>query len=62
MPGADPAHIQPRSSFHDLAHQLREARVRLANALSGTETEPTAGKAKVAARADDASEGSRHRR
>ena len=44
MPGADPAHIQPRNAFHDLAHQLREARIKLANTLSGIETEPAAGK------------------
>ena len=62
MPGADPAHIQPRNTFHDLAHQLREARIRFANALSGVGTELAAGKTKVAARADEASEGGRIRR
>ncbi|HMA69971.1 MAG TPA: hypothetical protein VKP67_00545 [Xanthobacteraceae bacterium] len=62
MPGADPAHIQPRSTFHDLARQLREARVRLANKLSGIETEPAAGKTKVADRTEEASEGRRVRR
>jgi hypothetical protein len=35
MPKVDPAHIQPRSSFHDLAHDLREARLKLENKLSG---------------------------
>jgi hypothetical protein len=62
MPGADPAHIQPRNTFHDLARQLREARVRLADKLSGIETEPAAGKTKVAGRMDEASEGRRVRR
>ena len=57
MPSADPAHIQPRNSFHDLAHQLREARIRLANELSGIGTEPAAGRTKVADRADEAGEG-----
>jgi hypothetical protein len=62
MPGADPAHIQPRNTFHDLAHQLREARVKLANKLSGIETEADASKTKVAGRMDEASEGRRVRR
>jgi len=62
MPGVDPAHIQPRNTFHDLAHQLREARIRLANELSGTGTEAAAGRTKVAARTDEASEGHRARR
>jgi hypothetical protein len=31
MPGADPAHVQPRNSFHDLTRKLREARVKLEN-------------------------------
>jgi hypothetical protein len=57
MPSADPAHIQPRNSFHDLAHQLREARIRLANELSGIGTEPADGRTKVADRADEAGEG-----
>jgi hypothetical protein len=35
MPGIDPAHIQPRNSFHDLAHDLREARLKLDNKLKG---------------------------
>jgi len=61
MPGADPAHIQPRNSFHDLAHQLREARVRLENELGGA-TAVAAAKTKVAARVDEVSEGSRVRR
>ncbi len=60
MPGADPAHIQPQNTFHDLAHQLREARVKLAEGLSGTE--PAATRTKMAARTDDASEGRRARR
>jgi hypothetical protein len=57
MPGADPAHIQPRNSFHDLAHQLREARLKLENELSGA-TAAAAGKTKVAAQVDP-SEGRR---
>jgi hypothetical protein len=61
MPGADPAHVQPRNSFHDLAHQLREARIRLENELSGA-TAAAAGKTKVAAQVDEASEGTRVRR
>jgi hypothetical protein len=59
MHSADPAHIQPRPTFHDLAHQLREARTRLANEMNGTE--PT-GKTKVAARTDEANEGRHARR
>jgi hypothetical protein len=51
MPGADPAHIQPRNSFRDLAHQLREARLKLENELSGA-TIVAAGKTKVAAQVD----------
>ena len=62
MPGADPAHIQPRNTFHDLARQLREARVRLADKLGEIEAEPAAGKTKVADRTDEASEGRRVRR
>ena len=56
MPGADPAHVQPRSSFHDLARRLREARLKLDNELSGA-TAAAPSKAKVLARADDANEG-----
>jgi len=62
MPGADPAHIQPRNTFHDLAHQLREARVRLANELSGNGMEPAASKTKVADRTEEAGDGRRVRR
>jgi hypothetical protein len=51
MPGADPAHIQPRNTFHDLAHQLREARLKLENELSGTTT-AAAGKTKIVAQVD----------
>jgi hypothetical protein len=61
MPGPDPAHVQPRNSFHDLAHELREARLKLDNELSGTTT-ATAGKTKVVAQVDEASEGGRVRR
>jgi hypothetical protein len=58
MPGADPAHIQPRNTFHDLARQLREARIKLDNKLSEIETEPAA-KTKVADRTDETGEGRR---
>ena len=61
MPGIDPAHIQPKSTFHDLAHQLREARTRLAIEMNGAGT-AAAGRTKVADRTDDASEGRRVRR
>lgn len=61
MPGADPAHIQPRNSFHDLAGQLREARLRLDNELSGTAT-AVASKTKVAAQVDAAGDGRHVRR
>jgi hypothetical protein len=62
MPGVDPAHIQPGSSFHDLAHQLREARARLDNEMTAAVTEAAAGKMKVASRDDEPSGGRRHRR
>lgn len=62
MPGADPAHIQPRNTFHDLAHQLREARLKLDNELGLAQNEPTVARTKVAARTDEPSEGRRHRR
>src|SRR5215467_688581 len=52
MPSADPAHIQPRNSFHDLARQLREARLKLDNELKGTAT--AVGKTKVLAQVDEA--------
>jgi hypothetical protein len=58
MPGIDPAHIQPQNSYHDLAHQLREARTRLADGMNTAATEPTVVKTKVAA----LYEGRRHRR
>ena len=61
MPGADPAHIQPKSSFHDLAHQLREARLRLDNELNGAVAEAVVAKMKVASR-DEPGEGRRRRR
>jgi hypothetical protein len=37
MTRIDPAHIQARSSFHDLAHELREARLKMEDKL-GTKT------------------------
>jgi len=57
MPNADPAHVQPRNTFHDLAHELREARLKLENELSGATT-AAAGKTKFAAQVDQ-SEGRR---
>jgi hypothetical protein len=57
MPSADPAHVQPRNAFHDLAHQLREARLKRDNELTGT-TAAAAGKTKIAAQVDE-SEGRR---
>ncbi len=35
MPRIDPAHINARGSFHDLAHDLREARLKLEARLKG---------------------------
>ena len=61
MPGADPAHVQPRNAFHDLAHQLREARVELDDKLSGSTT-TAASKTRLVAQVDEASEGQRGRR
>jgi len=55
MPGADPAHVQSGSSFHDLARRLREARLKSNNELNGVSA--AAGKAKVLAQADEASKG-----
>jgi hypothetical protein len=51
MPSADPAHVQPRNTFHDLAHQLREARLKRENELSGAAT-AAAGKTKIVAQVD----------
>jgi hypothetical protein len=51
MPSADPAHVQPRNAFHDLAHQLREARLRREDEPSGA-TAAAAGKTKIAAQVD----------
>jgi hypothetical protein len=62
MPGVDPAHIQPRPAFHDLAHQLREARVRLDNQMTAAVSEAAAAKMKVASRDDEPNGGRRHRR
>jgi hypothetical protein len=58
MPSADPAHIQPRNSFHDLAHQLREARLKLEDGLSGATT-AAAGKKSIVAQVNEAGEGRR---
>jgi hypothetical protein len=62
MPGADPAHIQPNNAFHNLAGQLREARLRLDRELNVAGAEPAAAKTKVAARADEPNEGRHHHR
>jgi len=62
MPGADPAHVQPRNSFHDIAHQLREARVKLDNKLGSVRNESIFAKTKLAVRVDELSEGSLPRR
>ncbi len=62
MPSTDPAHIQPRNSFHDLARQLREARLRLDNKLGSAHKEAISAKTKVAVRTDEASEGHVSRR
>ena len=42
MPGYDPAHIQAAPTYHQLAAQLREARIRLASQLGGIEREAAA--------------------
>ena len=42
IPGRDPAHVQPRNKWHEIALALRNARVKLANQQS------TEGKTKVA--------------
>jgi hypothetical protein len=54
MPSADPAHVQPRNSFHDITHQLREARLKLENALGGVRT-AAAGNTSTVAQADEGS-------
>jgi hypothetical protein len=61
MPRIDPAHIQAKSSFHDLAHELREARLKLDNKLAAARTDPAA-RTKLAAHTADASEGRSSRR
>jgi hypothetical protein len=48
MPRIDPAHIQARGSYHDVAHDMREARLKLAAKLNGA-TAAAAGRTKVAA-------------
>jgi hypothetical protein len=47
MTRIDPAHIQARGSYRDLAHALREARLKLENKLNGA-TAAASGKTKVA--------------
>jgi hypothetical protein len=51
MTRIDPAHIQARSSYHDLAHDMREARIKLENKLNGV-TAAALGKTRMAARVD----------
>jgi hypothetical protein len=51
MTRIDPAHVQARGSYHDLAHALREARLKLENRLNGA-TAAASGKTKVAAHVD----------
>ncbi|HLK84372.1 MAG TPA: hypothetical protein VKT99_23165 [Xanthobacteraceae bacterium] len=58
MPSADPAHIQPRNSFHDLARQLREARLKLENKLTGA-TAAATGKPSAVAQMNEAGDGLR---
>lgn len=50
MPGYDPSHVQPRNSWHDLAHHLRDARTRLANAINGNAADQPTGSTRVSAR------------
>jgi len=57
MPGVDPAHVQPRNSFHDLTRQLREARVKLENKLARVRT--AAADTSTVAQADETGEGRR---
>jgi hypothetical protein len=61
MPSADPAHVQPRNSLHDITRQLREARVKLENKLGGVRA-AAAGNTSTVAQADEASEGRRFSR
>jgi len=49
MPGADPAHVQSRGAWQNLAHALRNARTKLANQMRAPSTEP-ADRTKVAAK------------
>jgi hypothetical protein len=51
MTRIDPAHIQARGSYHDLAHALREARLKLENKINGA-TAAASGRTKVAAHVD----------
>jgi hypothetical protein len=51
MTRIDPAHIQARGSSHDLAHALREARLKLERKLNGA-VAAASGKTKVAAHVD----------
>jgi hypothetical protein len=51
MTRIDPAHIHARSSYHDLAHDLREARIKLENKLNGA-TAAASGKTRMAARVE----------
>jgi hypothetical protein len=51
MTRIDPAHIQARGTYHDLAHALREARLKLENKLNGA-TAAASSKTKVASHVD----------
>ena len=55
MPGYDPAHIQPRESWHKLATTFRANRVKLAEEQKATAKAKTAaatGETKVEAKAE----------
>jgi hypothetical protein len=48
IPGPDPAHVQSRGDWHKLASNLRESRLRTAEAAVTTERQAPAAKRKVA--------------
>ena len=48
MPGADPAHIQPRGNWHTIAVALRTTRIRAVEAVDAEGSGKTASKTKVA--------------
>ena len=53
MPGYDPAHVQPRESWHKIAATFRASRVRLAEEqnAAGTKTAAAAAGARQEAKA-----------